>query len=152
MTWQDDKLLTEGLQAVLASDAGRMRFCTAALAVGVDDDSMRLVILRVMPYALYLRTEHWRETSRQAKQRAAGRCQLCNREGRLETHHRTYANRGAEEAIDLLVLCDKCHEKFHHDLPKEEQPPAISGMTEEEEIAWLSNMIEQKRREMGIKP
>lgn len=150
-TVADDLLLKDGLRAVLNSDQGRMRFCTAALAVGIQDDAMRLVVLKTMPYQMYLRTEHWRATSKAAKERASNRCQLCNNPGRLEVHHRTYARRGCEDLMDLLVLCDACHGKFHDELKLvKDEPAPLSGLTEDQEIALLAKTIEQKRRELGI--
>ena len=69
--------------------------------------------LRSMPYAEYLRTPEWADRRRAALHRAAGRCQVCNRAGRLNVHHRTYARRGAERPADLTVLCEDCHHLFH---------------------------------------
>lgn len=69
--------------------------------------------LATMPYAEYLKTEHWQQQREAAKERAGHRCQLCNSGERLEVHHRTYERRGAEEPGDLIVLCHGCHEKFH---------------------------------------
>lgn len=72
--------------------------------------------LRTMPYAAYLRTHHWERTRHDAIERAGGRCQLCNKDKRLQVHHRTYERRGCEEPGDLTVLCSHCHAKFHDKL------------------------------------
>lgn len=69
--------------------------------------------LRKMPYADYLKTDHWKETRQGALKRAGYRCQLCNAKGALHVHHRTYERRGSEIAGDLLVLCASCHQTFH---------------------------------------
>lgn len=69
--------------------------------------------LRAMPYAEYLKTEHWYFTRKLAIARARERCQVCNSPHRLEVHHRTYENRGEERPEDLIVLCDGCHSMFH---------------------------------------
>ena len=66
-----------------------------------------------MPYAEYLQTPEWFAKRTAALRRAGYRCQLCNRTGRLEVHHRTYERRGNEAPEDLIVLCEGCHEVFH---------------------------------------
>jgi hypothetical protein len=70
-------------------------------------------ILRHMPYAWYLKTNHWNRLRDKAHERAGNRCQVCNAGGLLDVHHRTYERRGAELPEDLIVLCRSCHETFH---------------------------------------
>ncbi len=65
-------------------------------------------------YHEYLKSETWKERSKQAKENAGWKCQLCNKEGVLHTHHRTYENLGHEKDGDLIVLCSDCHAKFHN--------------------------------------
>jgi hypothetical protein len=69
--------------------------------------------LRTMPYRDYLHTNHWQQIRLAALARAGYRCQLCNSSNRLEVHHRTYARRGAEQDSDVIVLCERCHTRFH---------------------------------------
>lgn len=69
--------------------------------------------LRTMPYADYLKTEHWQIVRAAALEFAEHRCQLCNSADRLNVHHRTYERRGAEEPGDVIVLCHRCHGQFH---------------------------------------
>lgn len=69
--------------------------------------------LRSLPYAAYLRTEHWRRVRADALRRAQNRCQLCNRSDSLQVHHRSYDRRGAERPSDVIVLCDPCHTRHH---------------------------------------
>jgi len=67
-------------------------------------------------YNEYIQSDEWKEKSRQAKERAGYRCQLCNRKGNdttLHTHHNTYDRLLLEDDTDLIVLCKKCHAKFH---------------------------------------
>ncbi len=71
-------------------------------------------MLKTMPYREYLQTDHWQALRKRMLKRAGYRCQLCNSEGRLHVHHRTYENRGNESYSDLIVLCPNCHAK-HHD-------------------------------------
>lgn len=61
-------------------------------------------------YYKYIRSPKWKRISREAKERAGWKCQLCESSDRLETHHRTYANLGHERPEDLTVLCHKHHE------------------------------------------
>jgi len=69
--------------------------------------------LQNMTYSDYLQSQEWQETRSGALKRANYRCQLCNRSGRLNVHHRTYERRGREYASDLTVLCEECHAKHH---------------------------------------
>lgn len=78
---------------------------------GVDAD--RLHELRNMPYREYLQTPEWQQRRKVHLDAAGGRCQLCNRDSRLQVHHRTYKNRGSEKFGDLIVLCAGCHKHFH---------------------------------------
>ena len=73
-----------------------------------------------MPYQQYLQTPEWFARRTAALRRAGYRCQLCNRTGRLEVHHRTYERRGNESPEDLIVLCDECHRTFnaHRDVAR----------------------------------
>lgn len=76
--------------------------------------------LATMPYADYLRTEHWQGVRTAALTRAHNRCQLCDAAGVLNVHHRTYARRGREKPQDVIVLCRPCHERHHEVLPAPE--------------------------------
>ncbi len=78
-----------------------------------DYDERRIKALRRLPYAEYLKTEHWQRQRRGALGHALSRCQVCNTNAvLLEVHHRTYARLGCEQPSDLLVLCEACHELF----------------------------------------
>lgn len=70
-------------------------------------------LLTAMPYGDYLRTQHWQRVREDTVRRAGRTCQLCNAEGPLEVHHRTYVRRGEERPDDLVALCAYCHEVFH---------------------------------------
>lgn len=97
-------------------ETGDLRFATSTCSE--CDEARQLTTrdpetLRKMPYADYLKTDHWKETRQGALKRAGYRCQLCNAKGALHVHHRTYERRGSEIASDLLVLCADCHKTFH---------------------------------------
>lgn len=76
---------------------------------------IRNLLSKVLPvqYHDYLKSPRWRKKAAAARKRAGYRCQLCNREGRLQVHHRTYERLGYELPGDLIALCARCH-KLHH--------------------------------------
>jgi len=73
----------------------------------------RVSQLRNMPYPEYLQTPEWDKTRKLKLKESSFRCEMCNATGVLNVHHRTYENRGDENTKDLIVLCEKCHKKFH---------------------------------------
>ena len=64
-------------------------------------------------YATYLQSPEWRQRADAAKARFGNRCALCNAEGPLQAHHRTYERVGNEIPEDLIALCAGCHDGFH---------------------------------------
>jgi hypothetical protein len=73
----------------------------------------RGVDLAQMPYREYLESPEWKARRLMALQGAFFRCQICNRDSRLNVHHRTYERRGVEHPADLVVLCEDCHGLYH---------------------------------------
>ena len=65
-------------------------------------------------YAEYIRSDKWKEKADAAKKHADYKCQLCNSDGKLHAHHRTYERLGDELPEDITVLCAECHAKFHN--------------------------------------
>lgn len=63
-------------------------------------------------YEEYIKSPEWKRRADEAKKRVGWRCQVCNGEGPLDAHHRTYKNLGHELDIDITVLCRDCHELF----------------------------------------
>jgi hypothetical protein len=88
----------------------------------------RLNRLKSMPYAEYLRTPEWKQTSETMLERASWRCQICNQDKSLQVHHRTYERRGCEAAEDLIVLCRDCHSRFHDKLPASDSVGSQSAL------------------------
>jgi len=78
-----------------------------------EQQSSRLDELKSMPYAEYLQTPEWDATRKAALKRARYRCELCNNQGQLHVHHKTYERLGEEYAKDLITLCADCHAKHH---------------------------------------
>lgn len=63
-------------------------------------------------YYEYIKSTAWKEKADAAKERAGNRCQVCNKAGRLDAHHRTYERLGDELPEDITVLCRECHEVY----------------------------------------
>lgn len=73
-----------------------------------------LEVLKTIEYSDYLQTEHWLWFRKESIRHAMGQCQLCgDNKSILNVHHKTYANRGRETFLDVIVLCKNCHETFH---------------------------------------
>lgn len=70
--------------------------------------------LKALPYPEYLQTPHWLKLRDEHLKRSKYRCQICNKNGKLNVHHRTYERRGEEDVKDLVTLCEDCHTIFHN--------------------------------------
>jgi 5-methylcytosine-specific restriction endonuclease McrA len=68
-----------------------------------------------LPYKDFLVTPYWKAIAQYKRYKAKYKCELCNSNGSLAVHHKTYENHGLEvyHLEDLVVLCKDCHEKFH---------------------------------------
>jgi hypothetical protein len=84
------------------------------------DRDVVAVYIQEMKYKDFLKTPYWRAISEKKRHEAKYRCQMCNSEGILNVHHRTYDIHGyeMENMKDLIVLCDDCHKK-HHDIDEQ---------------------------------
>lgn len=71
-----------------------------------------ILVLRSMPYPVYLRTAHW-NAIRTRRLQENSLCQLCRKRTAREVHHITYENRGCEMMGDLMSLCSPCHHDWH---------------------------------------
>lgn len=68
-------------------------------------------------YHKYIQSDEWKQKADDAKERADHKCQICNSNGTLHAHHRTYERLGNELPEDITVLCSGCHGKFHDKIP-----------------------------------
>lgn len=75
-----------------------------------------ILMLRLLPYAEYLKTAHWQRVRELALEAAGQTCELCSSDHGLEVHHRTYARVGFERPADVITLCADCHRDFHRSL------------------------------------
>lgn len=74
--------------------------------------------IKSMEYREFLQTPYWKAVAGEVRRKHGFKCQLCNDNHNIAVHHRTYENHGYEHMYhvmrdDLIVLCDKCHKKFH---------------------------------------
>ncbi len=72
--------------------------------------------LKKMPYASYLKTQHWILASSAAFKRDRNCCADCGismKDEPLEVHHITYIRKGRENLEDLMTLCKQCHQEHH---------------------------------------
>jgi len=70
--------------------------------------------LKALPYIEYLQTPHWIKLRDEHLKRSKYHCQICNKNGKLNVHHRTYERKGEELYSDLITLCENCHNLFHN--------------------------------------
>ncbi len=61
---------------------------------------------------VYLKSAHWRETSRRIRERDGHTCQDCGGAG-SHVHHLTYRRLWHERDSDLVTLCPECHGRRH---------------------------------------
>jgi hypothetical protein len=83
----------------------------------IDDKRQRPSLARVTPEmkAAYYLTPHWNSVRLSRLARDCNRCVLCLAVDDLRCHHVSYANLFGEPLVDLLTLCDGCHERVHQD-------------------------------------
>jgi len=69
--------------------------------------------IRYASYEAYLASPEWRRRAGRMKA-TVRKCQLCGHDDRpLEVHHNSYRHVGHEPDVDLVVLCDLCHQHHH---------------------------------------
>jgi hypothetical protein len=84
---------------------GKLRVC---------DNCRRAGARTQLPYAEYLKTEHWQSRRKRSLILGEYKCRVCGNEERpLDVHHNTYERLGHENDADLVVLCRDCHQLFH---------------------------------------
>lgn len=82
---------------------------------GLGDLLQKPSLARVTPEmkAAYYATPHWNAVRSQRLAKDSFRCVLCWAVDDLRCHHVSYANLFSEPLVDLLTLCDGCHERVH---------------------------------------
>lgn len=61
----------------------------------------------------YLQTDAWKALRRKVIDRESGLCQGCRDTRGAHVHHLTYARWKRELLIDLVLLCEACHDLAH---------------------------------------
>lgn len=94
-------------------DIGTLKKLIEKLFDRMIDDNFWKVMFRCLRYSDYLETHHWKAKAAEARNKAGNRCSVCNSNGMLHAHHRTYENLGNEHPSDIICLCAECHNLFH---------------------------------------
>ena len=77
------------------------------------------VINRKEYYHEYLKSKRWKATREDILKKRGSKCQLCGDISKnFHVHHNTYDRVGFEKDEDLIILCNKCHAKFHDKIDK----------------------------------
>ena len=66
-------------------------------------------------YKNYLKGAHWQTTRQEFFRARRHKCRICKSSENISLHHRTYKRMGIESAINLVPLCQPCHDVLHHD-------------------------------------
>ena len=64
-------------------------------------------------YYAHLESAQWKELRCKVIAREHGICQGCGVADAREVHHATYQHLGDEFLFELLLLCGRCHERYH---------------------------------------
>lgn len=92
-------------------------------------------------YQAYLQSEAWRIRRKWKLERAGFRCQVCNSDGELHVHHRTYERIGDEREDDLTVLCADCHAIFHKKVPPPEAASTARDGWDVIQRMWMAGLL-----------
>jgi len=96
------------------------------ISTGLKGLKIRLKKLGYDSYSDYLKSEHWQSfrkrfyrdskiVIKQWKKYGYLVCDICQEEGRLNLHHKTYKRLGKERLGDVFMICNDCHKKIHID-------------------------------------
>jgi hypothetical protein len=61
----------------------------------------------------YYATPWWNDVRYRRLQRDAFQCVLCDFPDELRCHHVSYVNLFNEQLMDLMTVCDRCHDRIH---------------------------------------
>jgi 5-methylcytosine-specific restriction endonuclease McrA len=101
-----------------ASIRGTYRQWSTSESTDVPIISIAKSDLCALTYQEFLNSDYWRYVRTIKLNQAQNKCELCNSDEALNVHHKTYEHHGEEHKhlSDLIVLCHKCHSKFHDKL------------------------------------
>jgi hypothetical protein len=66
-------------------------------------------------YKDYIKSLEWRNKRFSYYSRHKKECVLCKSDKRIGLHHIDYTRLGSERDEDLIVLCWRCHERYHRE-------------------------------------
>ncbi len=66
-----------------------------------------------MDYFEYIQSPLWEERKRQYYRRFKKQCRACGSLKSIHLHHMRYSEQGKERDMDLMPLCELCHDEFH---------------------------------------
>ena len=73
--------------------------------------------IKSLPYSDFLKTPYWKAIASKKRIEQGQRCGICNSDGILSVHHRSYSLHGYEHTKDglrdLIALCETCHSTHH---------------------------------------
>jgi len=64
-------------------------------------------------YQNYLLSDNWKWRRKFMLDMTGNKCQRCKSSYNLQIHHASYENIYSASILDLVVLCESCHETFH---------------------------------------
>jgi len=115
--WQSEAPSSKAVPTKERVRKSRLRKKLQELESQLNVSLPEIMSIRKLSYPEYLKTDHWKAVRQRELITANGRCRLCNSDGPLDVHHRTYERLGEELPEDVLALCRPCHES-HHDKAK----------------------------------
>lgn len=77
-------------------------------------EKQKAVSERRQRYEDYLNSPEWKSFRLKALDHFGNKCGLCDSDGRLDLHHKTYKNFMKETFADVIPLCRKCHNRHHN--------------------------------------
>jgi hypothetical protein len=103
-------------------DWGKMELKESPLIFGCVafyGDDLPSVFLKVhlndkeLYYKHYINSEKWRLFRNKIFKERGFQCELCDNKKNLQLHHITYENFGRENDLDVMILCQDCHNLAH---------------------------------------
>ena len=65
-------------------------------------------------YREYLRSAHWKALRQRAISSVGSKCEWCSSTEKLHVHHERYRKLYDCTLGDLVVMCQSCHDDWHH--------------------------------------
>jgi len=95
-------------------------------------------------YKAYLQSAAWVRRRQLCLKQYGNRCGVCYSKGPLSVHHRTYERVGNEEVMDLIPLCNGCHELFHGEEKKVDWDSLSRKISERDALRFRIMELEEE--------